>query len=698
MKKFWGFVLIFAIIICVHPACLQAKNPYVIIKTNLGYMVIELFPDQAPVTVDNFLYYVNSGFYTGLLFHRSIPGFVIQGGGYYYEDPNVYYWPPDHPNIINESYNGLSNLRGTVAMARNSAPDSANTQFYINQGDNTFLDRRNPVDPNDPDSYGYCVFGQVVDGMMTVDMINSVPTTTIYEAVYLKDVPFDLSLPGGFPFVWMYAYVLECWWPDCCNFVPDDKINFRDFAAFALHWLDNDCNSANGFCNQADLNYDNHCDIIDLAIFGESWLYDFSVVGYWPMEDNDSTTNVLENSGNEYHGAASQNTVNMSTMGIPNSAALAFNGTSDYVSIPKETNLLTGTNDFSVAGWMYFNAGTLAGTTFPPHNLLVWLNDIGGSVQFCIGAEGTFMNVWACGGTPSPLYVPYLFSEEQWYYLVFTRGGNTWKAYVNGSEVGSNTSSCSLGNPISDYYIGGAPELGQYFDGIIDEVVVYNVAISAQRVENMYTKFFLTHLWPFDEGTGTMASDQVGLADGTVSGTEWTAGKFDSALSFDGTDDYVVIPQASDLIVGTDDFTVAGWMYFDAGTLAGTTFPPHNLLAWLNDTGGSVQFCVGAEGTFMNVWACGGTPSPLYVPYLFSEQQWYHLAFTRQGDTWKAYVNGSEIGTTTSSCSLGNAVGDYYIGGVVPLGQYFDGKIDDVRIYNKALSESEISNLYYIGP
>jgi len=249
-----------------HAACLQGQNPYVVIETNLeyidpnlGHIVIELFCDQAPITVDNFLQYVNRGFYDYLLFHRVIYGFMIQGGGWYHDSGYVYPWPADRDSIINESYNGLSNLRGTIAMARTGDPNSATSEFFINHADNPGLDRG--ADPNN--YYGYCVFGQVIDGMDTVDAIAAVPTGNIGGP--LTDFPYN-------PIVQMYPYVLPCERPSCSDFILDEKINFEDFTAFASHWLDNDCNSANDFCGQTDLNYDGSCDLADLDYFIDNWL------------------------------------------------------------------------------------------------------------------------------------------------------------------------------------------------------------------------------------------------------------------------------------------------------------------------------------------------------------------------------------------------------------------------------------------
>ena len=145
------------------------KAPVVLIETSLGNIKVELDAEKAPITVKNFLDYVNDKFYDGLIFHRVVPGFVIQGGGF---DSNLVE-KETKPPIKNEGDNGLSNTRGTISMARTPAPDSATSQFYINLRDNRRLDR-----DNDPQHAGYCVFGKVIDGMDVVDKIGEVRTTT----------------------------------------------------------------------------------------------------------------------------------------------------------------------------------------------------------------------------------------------------------------------------------------------------------------------------------------------------------------------------------------------------------------------------------------------------------------------------------------------------------------------------------------
>jgi cyclophilin family peptidyl-prolyl cis-trans isomerase len=184
--------------------------PIVELETNFGDIVVELFDANAPVTVANFLEYVKSDFYDGLIFHRVTDNpAVIQGGGY---DADMNAAVPTEPNIINESYNGLSNLRGTVAMARASDPNSANCQFYINWQDNTFLDW---VDAND---VGYCVFGQVISDMNVIDRIAHLPTES------------EIPKPPG-PVIIYSAEILG-------DLDGDSDVDFRDYSIFASQWLD----------------------------------------------------------------------------------------------------------------------------------------------------------------------------------------------------------------------------------------------------------------------------------------------------------------------------------------------------------------------------------------------------------------------------------------------------------------------------
>lgn len=147
----------------------RAENPVVSLETSMGTIKIELFEDKAPITVKNFLEYAKDKHYDGLIFHRVIEDFMIQGGGF---EPGMKQKKTKDP-IKNEAGNGLSNERGTIAMARTNVADSATSQFFINVKDNNGLDRAKSAD-----GVGYCVFGKVIEGMDVVDKIRKVKTTT----------------------------------------------------------------------------------------------------------------------------------------------------------------------------------------------------------------------------------------------------------------------------------------------------------------------------------------------------------------------------------------------------------------------------------------------------------------------------------------------------------------------------------------
>ena len=158
----------------------KATASKVLIKTSLGDMTVELYPDKAPKTVENFLAYVNAGFYDGTIFHRVIDNFMIQGGGFTRDLRQK----PTRPAIANEAKNGLSNLRGTLAMARTGDPNSATAQFFINVVDNPRLDYTSDASGA---TWGYCVFGKVTSGLDVIDKIKAVPTGA--QGPFKSDVP-----------------------------------------------------------------------------------------------------------------------------------------------------------------------------------------------------------------------------------------------------------------------------------------------------------------------------------------------------------------------------------------------------------------------------------------------------------------------------------------------------------------------------
>ena len=177
MKR-WFVMIVLVILVGTGSSLASDPLPRVKLTTSQGDIVVELDSAAAPKTVDNFLAYVNDGYYNGTIFHRVIAGFMIQGGGF---DADMQRKTP-RPPIPNEADNGLSNRTGTIAMARTQDPHSAGAQFFINAKDNDFLDHRGKT----VQSWGYCVFGKVVEGMKVVRAIEKVPTTSRSG---MQDVP-----------------------------------------------------------------------------------------------------------------------------------------------------------------------------------------------------------------------------------------------------------------------------------------------------------------------------------------------------------------------------------------------------------------------------------------------------------------------------------------------------------------------------
>ena len=165
-------------VLCVSGFSKDNGNPQVVLETNKGNIVLELYPEKAPVSVINFIAYVDSEFYSGTIFHRVIGNFMIQGGGF---DKDLNRKETREP-IVNEAKNGLKNYRGTIAYARTNVINSATSQFFINVVDNNFLNYRDETQQG----YGYAVFGKVIEGMDVVDKIKNVKTGVQKG---MKDVP-----------------------------------------------------------------------------------------------------------------------------------------------------------------------------------------------------------------------------------------------------------------------------------------------------------------------------------------------------------------------------------------------------------------------------------------------------------------------------------------------------------------------------
>lgn len=266
------------------PQFCPADNPKVVIGTSLGDMAFELYEDLAPITVENFLHYVNTDFYDSTVIHRvdNNPDYsIIQGGKYYIENYQVFAKNPDRGPIINESSNGLSNLRGTIAMARTSDPNSATCEFFVNHRDNVLFDKANY-----PDGYGYCVFGKLILGTDTLDAIASSDTNNIGGPLTQFPIPpvyvyGAYVAPDGF---WLKAdlnydgsvdeqdldQICENWLStvQLSDLQVSGAIDFQEFAQIAARWR---WTSVWNRFSRADIDNSGRIDFLDFAILAQDW-------------------------------------------------------------------------------------------------------------------------------------------------------------------------------------------------------------------------------------------------------------------------------------------------------------------------------------------------------------------------------------------------------------------------------------------
>jgi cyclophilin family peptidyl-prolyl cis-trans isomerase len=269
MKTKISFVIFSALILSAAAVDSFAANPQVTLQITgavSGDIVLELFPDKAPVTVSNFIDYTRIGFYDGLLFHRDVNGFMIQGGGY---DPNMVR-KTTGPPIINESSNGLSNLLGTVAMARTSYPHSATSEFFINHDDNLFLDY-GQIAYSGQTAYfkaGYCVFGEVISGMSLVNAIAVLPTDP-------NDRPYEDVIIASATVTLEASYCTEKLQGDVDS---DCDVDIDDLSKFAIQWLNPQCQN----CYTADFTNDGWVNFADYANISANWQSSNSITTPWP--------------------------------------------------------------------------------------------------------------------------------------------------------------------------------------------------------------------------------------------------------------------------------------------------------------------------------------------------------------------------------------------------------------------------------
>jgi len=411
------------------------------------------------------------------------------------------------------------------------------------------------------------------------------------------------------------------------------------------------------------------------------------LIGYWNFDERSGTSTAdLSGNGNDGMMVGGMATTSWTTGikpftdGTKGGGALKFDGVDDYVSgtIPQLTS-----NAFTVSFWFYWQNNP---ATYE-HPLTLGDYDI----SFYIDSTGYF----AITGDQSTV-ISGALSTNKWYFVTDTFDGTAYKIYLNGGGGQPAAGSLSLVN--NDFYIGSTDTPHNFFKGVIDEVRVYNRALSAEEVRYHYNKGGPVAQWKMDEGEGTTAYDSTNNNnDGTISGAAWVEGKYGSALSFDGVNDYVNAGTNSVLNL-TAALTVEAWVkpaslmndndIVGRGTADATPYKRGYRMGCT--TGGKFYFAIRKSDD--SAWV---VPTDTVA---YTNGVWYHLVGTFNGTASKLYVNGILKATTYWTGAVQNTLTHpLTIGAREELYGFFNGSIDDVRIYKYARTEEQIKQDYNAG-
>jgi hypothetical protein len=391
-----------------------------------------------------------------------------------------------------------------------------------------------------------------------------------------------------------------------------------------------------------------------------------------------SGTTVTDASGNNNTGTISGAT--WTTAG-KFGGALVFNGTSAKVTIPN-TSLLQLTTAMTLEAWVKPSTVTAA-----------WRDVIyKGNDNYFLEATST-NNSWPAGGgtfngSYADMFGTAALAVNTWTHLAVTYDGATLRLYVNGVQVSSRAQTGNLVTSSNPLQIGGDSIYGSYFQGTIDEVRIYNQALSPSEIQaDMQTPVVNRPVaaYSFNAGSGTSVADSSGNGNmGTISGATWTtAGKFGGALVFNGTNAKVTIPNTS-LLQLTTAMTLEAWV------------KPSKVTSVWRDViyKGDDNYFLEASSTNNSRPAGGGTFNGSYADMFgtaaLAVNTWTHLAVTYDGATLRLYVNGVQVSSRAQTGNLVTSTNPLQIGGNSIYGSYFQGTIDEVRVYNRALSPSEI--------
>ncbi len=450
---------------------------------------------------------------------------------------------------------------------------------------------------------------------------------------------------------------------------------------------------------------------------------DRGLVGYWSMDDATGTA------ATDFSGSGNTGTLtNMSATPSVNwvngyrGRALNFDGSNDYVNIPSTTNLPTGQGARTISLWLNQRTRATGATIGPFFSMLN-----GGSGQ-AFGLQLTSIAATNCINAGSSPNV-FLFTDgvnsnnnicvtgsqipslNAWHHIVFIFNGSTdFAYYLDGTSALTGTFGTTINTNTTGINIGVNSASSYYFDGLLDDVRIYNRALSAQEVQDLYnaTKVGavrvttvsdtgLVGYWNMDDGTSTTAGDFSGRGNtGTLTGfaltgatSNWVTGKRGKALDFDGSNDYVTVGNGSSLDI-TNAITISAWVKLDSKASGSHRFVVKNnayYFDWDED-----------DGYFYFRFYDSGSSliTTRYASSNFSTGTWYYLAGTYDRTTARYYVNGAQVHTQASTNAIASNSNNVNFGANAG-SQPFPGTLDDVRIYNRALSAAEVQTLYNVG-
>lgn len=428
------------------------------------------------------------------------------------------------------------------------------------------------------------------------------------------------------------------------------------------------------------------------------------LVGWWPLNGEEGNAKDLSRTGNN-------GTVNGATREVAGRGGLqasSFDGSDDYINAGDSSGL-SALNQFTISSWIRLRElpsvdGSNAAVATKWHGSggarenIMRINAGSDVIQFYLADEssGTVSN-WSSNSS---------LAAERWYHLLVTYDGSELNFYIDGVLDVSRTASVSVQDTTAPFQIGARNEdSADYFNGDICDVRVYNRVLSLNEIQTLYEWGSIDiatppgsegggiSYWKLDEDSGSTAADEWGSNDGTVSGaTVGVSGIRDTAYSFDGTDDYV----DTETVISPDKITLAAWIKPDSPSGYSTSYRTVISPLYLEGYGLFYNSNVGdISSDFRNQNGDIAQPSASGV----SDSDWLFVASTFDGSSARVYVNGAERDNVALSGNLENPTTSTHIGfdGDTGSDRYFNGIIDDARIYNYALEPDEIHELYQFG-